>query len=94
MAPGILSDLPVHTTPSQNGSNGDLEFPQPLKLSGALDKFESEDTTPIIGREFLDTNIVDDLLNASNADDLVRDLAITSKSACYRRIICLMSTTL
>jgi hypothetical protein len=54
-------------------------FPKPLKQSGALEQFSYEETTPIIGREFLDVNIVDDLLNASNADELIRDLAITSK---------------
>lgn len=54
-------------------------FPKPLKQSGALENFTYEDTTPVIGREFPDVNIVDDLLNASNADELIRDLAITSE---------------
>ncbi len=53
---------------------------KPLKQSGILDKFESEDVTPVIGREFPEVNIVDDLLNAPDADGLLRDLAITSKS--------------
>ena len=53
-------------------------YPQPLKKSGALDKFEQEDTTPVIGREFLNVNIVDDLLTGENSDELLRDLAITS----------------
>lgn len=53
-------------------------FPKPLKQSGALEQFNYEETTPVIGREFLDVNIVDDLLNAPNADELIRDLAITS----------------
>ncbi|KEQ85785.1 taurine dioxygenase family protein [Aureobasidium pullulans] len=52
-------------------------FPKPLKQSGALENFTHEDTTPVIGREFPDVNIVDDLLDASNADELIRDLAIT-----------------
>ncbi|KAI5207810.1 taurine dioxygenase family protein [Aureobasidium subglaciale] len=52
-------------------------FPKPLKQSGALEKFAYEETTPVIGREFSDVNIVDDLLNAPNADELIRDLAIT-----------------
>lgn len=52
---------------------------EPLTLSGALDKFEADDVTPVIGREFFNVNIVDDILNAPNADELVRDLAITSK---------------
>lgn len=52
---------------------------EPLKLSGALDKFESFDVTPIIGREFVDVSLAE-LLRAPNSDDLIRDLAITSKS--------------
>ena len=55
-------------------------YPPPLKKSGALDHNEFEDTTPIIGREYPKVNIVDDLLNANNADELLRDLAITSTS--------------
>ncbi|RYO83143.1 hypothetical protein DL766_004657 [Monosporascus sp. MC13-8B] len=50
---------------------------KPLQLSGALDKFSYEDSTPEIGREFLNVNIVDDLIKAQNADDILRDLAIT-----------------
>jgi hypothetical protein len=53
-------------------------YPEPLKLSGALDHFTQEETTPVIGREFIGVNIVDDLLNAENADERLRDLAITS----------------
>jgi hypothetical protein len=83
MAPGITSDLPLYSGPTQNDARGsthkEINYPAPLKLSGALEKVSYEDTTPLIGREFLDVNIVDDLLNASNADELIRDLAITSK---------------
>jgi hypothetical protein len=66
--------------PASNGfetKNGKVE---PLKKSGALDaSFEFEDVTPLNGREYPTANIVDDLLDAPNADDLLRDLAITSK---------------
>ncbi|KAL5366640.1 hypothetical protein BJX96DRAFT_180913 [Aspergillus floccosus] len=48
----------------------------PLKLSGALDGFESFDVTPVIGREFPHANLKD-LLRAPNSDALIRDLAIT-----------------
>lgn len=34
--------------------------------------------TPVIGREYSTTYIVNDLLKAQNADDLLRGLAITS----------------
>ncbi|KAK4497451.1 hypothetical protein PRZ48_011902 [Zasmidium cellare] len=75
MAPGILSD----DIPFRSGAtdNGDKSYPKPLRQSGALESFKYEDTTPVIGREFLNVNIVDDLLNAANADELLRDLAIT-----------------
>lgn len=68
------------------------EHRKPLKPSGALDKFKYEDTTPEIGREFLDVNIVDDLWNAPNADEVLRDLAITSKSRLSSPKVPLMST--
>ncbi len=51
---------------------------EPLKLSGALDSFESFDATPVIGREFPKARLVE-WLNAPNSDELLRDLAITSK---------------
>ncbi|PYH44698.1 TauD/TfdA dioxygenase family protein [Aspergillus saccharolyticus JOP 1030-1] len=74
MAPGINETaLPVHPHPRDEAP----EYPQPLQTSGALDQFEYEETTPVIGREYPTVNIVDDLLNAPNADELVRDLAIT-----------------
>jgi hypothetical protein len=52
---------------------------EPLKLSGALDHFESFDVTPIIGREFVGVNLAK-WLRAPNSDELIRDLAITSMS--------------
>ncbi|KAJ5636224.1 Taurine catabolism dioxygenase TauD/TfdA [Penicillium longicatenatum] len=50
--------------------------PRPLKLSGALDAFESFDVTPVIGREFPNASLKD-FLRAPNSDELLRDLAIT-----------------
>ncbi|KAL4937805.1 hypothetical protein BDV06DRAFT_202156 [Aspergillus oleicola] len=46
--------------------------------SGSLDEFESTVLTPVIGNEFPkgSINIVDDILNAPNADQRIRDLAI------------------
>lgn len=79
MAPGLLDELPSHSV-SQKGSKG-TSYPEPLKLSGALEKFAFEESTPVIGRE-INANIVDDLLNAENADELLRDLAITSEYPC------------
>lgn len=60
---------------------------EPLVLTGILDKFQYEDTTPALGREFANVNIVDDLLNAENANDLLRDLAITSKLALWLTVV-------
>lgn len=54
-------------------------YPSPLLKSGVLDReFKFEEATPIIGREYPTVNIVSDILDAPNADDLIRDLAITS----------------
>ncbi|KAF2656077.1 taurine dioxygenase family protein [Lophiostoma macrostomum CBS 122681] len=51
---------------------------EPLQKTGALDdKFTYEETTPVIGREYATVNIVNDILEASDADALIRDLAIT-----------------
>jgi hypothetical protein len=49
---------------------------KPLKLSGALDKFEKFDVTPVIGREFVNVDLAE-WLKAPNSDELLRDLAIT-----------------
>jgi hypothetical protein len=51
---------------------------EPLKLSGVLDQFKSVDLTPAIGREYPDAKLID-WLNAPNADELIRDLAITGE---------------
>ncbi|KAK5050862.1 hypothetical protein LTR84_003421 [Exophiala bonariae] len=70
----------AESIPILNGGSKSKEqsaYPKPLKQSGSLDKFDSEDVTPVIGREFPTANIVDDLLNAADADTLLRDLAIT-----------------
>ncbi|KAI0974038.1 hypothetical protein F4678DRAFT_395621 [Xylaria arbuscula] len=49
---------------------------EPLKLSGALDQFKHFDTTPVIGREYIDVDLAE-WLRAPNSDELLRDLAIT-----------------
>jgi len=51
----------------------------PLELSGALDSFHFEESTPTIGREYFDVDIVKDILEAENEEALIRDLAITSE---------------
>ena len=62
------------------------EFPKsklatcPLKSTGSIDSFKQIILTPIIGTEYPETNIVDEILNASNAEQRIRDLAIKSRS--------------
>lgn len=51
---------------------------EPLKLSGVLNQFKHFDTTPVIGTEFPEANLVD-WMNAPNSDQLIRDLAITGE---------------
>ncbi|GJE98346.1 taurine catabolism dioxygenase [Phanerochaete sordida] len=50
--------------------------PAPLQLGKSLDGFQKADLTPLIGTEFARGVQIVDLLKASNADDLIRDLAI------------------
>lgn len=49
---------------------------EPLSLTGVLDAFRSFDVTPTIGTEFPDASLKA-WLEDPNADDLLRDLAIT-----------------
>lgn len=77
MAPRVPDPaLPLRPGPGSLAEQ--VQYPSPLRFNGALDRFDSEDTTPAIGREFINVNIVDDLLNAPNSDELIQDLAITS----------------
>jgi hypothetical protein len=77
----VVSQKPIveaqHKESSDTAAQGNHR--EPLKLSGALDQFESFDVTPIIGREFVDVNLAD-WIKAPNSDELLRDLAITSQS--------------
>ena len=51
---------------------------QSLELQGYLKIYKSFDSTPILGTEFPDAKLAE-WLRAPNADDLIRDLAITGK---------------
>ncbi len=82
MAPS--ANVLVDSHPPKDTSATKSRNTEPLKKSGALDAaFEFEDVTPTIGREYLTAKIVEDILDAPNADDLLRDLAITSQ--CFPR---------
>lgn len=72
----LLEDEPPEATPTGTGP-----YPrnkEPLKLSGALDGVKFSEVTPVLGREYPDAKIVE-WMNAPNSDELMRDLAITSK---------------
>ena len=56
-----------------------IDHKEPLKLTGVLDQFDQFDTTPAIGTEFRTAQLVD-WMQAPNADELLRDLAITSNN--------------
>ena len=53
---------------------------EPIRPSGSLDSFSYDDTTPVIGREYYDIDIVQDVLNAPNVEERLRDLAYISES--------------
>lgn len=53
--------------------------PAPLKLGHALDDVQRTNVTPIIGTEFARGVQLAEWLKAPNADELIRDLAITGE---------------
>jgi hypothetical protein len=50
---------------------------EPMKAAGLLDGLNQKITVPAIGTEFLDVDLVE-MMEATNSDELLRDLAITS----------------
>ncbi|KAK5997059.1 Alpha-ketoglutarate-dependent dioxygenase oryG [Cladobotryum mycophilum] len=71
MAPSAVEHpVAIHAVPTKN------KFQEPIKTTGLLEKFESFDITPVIGREFPQAKLVE-WLNAPNSDELLRELAIT-----------------
>jgi len=76
MAPSLTETIPEIA----NISLKSTKYPAPLKVGNALEGVDYEDITPVIGREFLNINIVDDILNHHDADARIRDVAILSKS--------------
>jgi hypothetical protein len=63
-------------TKAQNGRASSVELP--MKSNGSLDSYTYNDLTPCIGREFPTANLVD-MMNAPNSDELLAELALTSK---------------
>jgi hypothetical protein len=72
------------SSPSVQAPSLDSQHKEPLKLNGALDRFESFDVTPVIGREFVGVNLAE-WLRAPNSDELLRNLAITSKKKSHQK---------
>jgi hypothetical protein len=72
------------TVPGCNGSNGTKSplTTEGLKLKGVLDAYESFSVTPVIGTEFPDANVAE-WMKAEQSDELIRDLAITSKTSIF-----------
>ena len=56
---------------------------EPLKRGSSIDHLEYVDVSPIIGREY-STAKIKDMLNAPNAEEQLRDLAIT---ICERGVV-------
>ncbi len=65
--------IPVH--PGKIASTNEKPW---VKSTGILDQFEHFDVTPVIGREYPTANIVS-WLKAPNANELLKELALTSK---------------
>ena len=86
MAPMSTEDTEVSIN---NGSpNGHVKGSaklrrEPLKNSGSIDHLEYTDVSPIIGREYSQAKIKD-ILHAPNAEQQLRDLAIT---ICERGVV-------
>ena len=74
--PWLLEDEAPEATPTGTGPYH--RFKEPLKLSGALDGVEFSEITPVLGREYPKAKIAE-WMNAPNADELIKDLAITGE---------------
>ncbi|GAA6042333.1 hypothetical protein JCM8097_003851 [Rhodosporidiobolus ruineniae] len=61
--------------PSPDASSSKL-LRQPLELTGALDQFKPRDLTPVLGAQFASGVQLPDLLEAENADEVLRELAV------------------
>lgn len=64
---------------------------EPMKAAGLLDGLKQKITVPAIGTEFLDADLVE-IMEATNSDELLRDLAITS--LLFRPCFCLDTSCL
>lgn len=89
----MSTTIVTHSSSNQEAQREAERYPEPLLLTGALDHLRSEELTPVIGREYPSANLVDDIINAKNSDELIRDLAITSESSQSHQILQVSLTT-
>jgi hypothetical protein len=76
MAPSATEAEPQTAIPVHPGK---LAATKPwVKSTGSLDQYEHFELTPAIGREYPHVNLVS-LLQAPNSEELLRELALTSK---------------
>lgn len=52
---------------------------QPIPRNHSLDKWKSLEVTPFIGQEFGSDIQLSQIVNAPNADELIKDLAVLSE---------------
>jgi len=79
MAPSATASRAEITVPVTSAKTEAI-LPKPwLKNSGVLDQYESFDVTPAIGREYPHADLVS-WLQAPNSDELIKELALTSKT--------------
>lgn len=84
MAPSAVETETATAVPIHTKSVNSSTHREPLQLGSVLEGYESFDVTPVIGREFPKADLVE-WLEAPNADELIRDLAITSSWSLPRR---------
>jgi len=72
--------------PESVAAPGRNTLPGPLPYNESLDHYPHFEVTPSIGREFGKELQLTDLLNAPNSDELIRDLAVLSKSSPRRTV--------
>ena len=74
---GSITDTVTAVTEKLTLSDTNGLHREPLQVKGVLDRYEHFDVTPTIGREY-PTLDLKEVLEASDSDELLRDLAITS----------------
>ena len=69
----VATEIPIH--PGKAAAAATKPW---VKATGALDQFEHVELTPVIGREYPKADVAA-WLQAPNSDELIKELALTSK---------------